>query len=130
MLDGSATGGLSAYTYSWTPTTGLDDPTVAQPTASPTATTTYTLTVTDSLGQTANDTAVVTIPTGWARAFGGTGDDRVYSVQETSDGGFVVGGYTVSFGAGDQDALVLRLDSNGAVVWQKAYGGTGLDHLD
>src|SRR6185436_19566661 len=37
---------LSGYTYSWSPTTGLNDPNLAQPTATPTSTTTYTLTMT------------------------------------------------------------------------------------
>ena len=44
----TASGGMPLYSYSWTPTTGLDDATVANPTATPTATTTYTITVTDS----------------------------------------------------------------------------------
>lgn len=60
-LEGSATGGQEPYTYAWTPTTGLDDATVAQPTASPTVTTEYTLTVTDSNGQTDTDTVTVTV---------------------------------------------------------------------
>ena len=60
-LDGSASGGVSPYSYSWTPTSGLDDPNIAQPTASPTTTTIYTLTVTDDLGQTDTDTVTVTV---------------------------------------------------------------------
>ena len=58
-LEGSASGGAAPYSYSWTPTIGLDDPTQAQPTASPTETTVYTLTVTDEIGQT--DTGTVTV---------------------------------------------------------------------
>lgn len=60
-LQGAASGGLAPYSYSWSPTTGLSDPNIAQPTASPTATTEYTLTVTDALGQTAGDAAIVTV---------------------------------------------------------------------
>jgi len=60
-LEGSASGGVGPYTYSWTPTTGLSDPNIAQPTASPTVTTTYTLTVTDDLGQTADGSMTVTV---------------------------------------------------------------------
>ena len=62
-LQGSASGGLPPYTYSWSPTTGLDNPALAQPTASPSATTTYTLTVTDNLGQTNTDTVTITVLT-------------------------------------------------------------------
>ena len=61
ILEGSASGGAPPYTYSWTPTTGLSDPSIAQPTASPTTTTTYTLTVRDSLSRVSTDTAVVTV---------------------------------------------------------------------
>ena len=62
-LEGSASGGAVPYSYSWLPTTGLNDPAVAQPTASPTETTIYTLTVTDNLGQTDSDTMTVTVQT-------------------------------------------------------------------
>jgi hypothetical protein len=60
----STSGGQPPYTYSWSPATGLSDPTLAQPTASPAITTTYTLTVTDSEGDTAADGALVTVVVG------------------------------------------------------------------
>ncbi len=60
-LSGSASGGERPYTYRWSPTTGLDNASVAQPTARPSATTIYTLTVTDFLNATANDTVTVTV---------------------------------------------------------------------
>jgi hypothetical protein len=63
-LDGSSSGGTSPYTYSWIPATGLNNPSIATPTASPTSTTTYTLTVTDSstpTPATATDTVTVTV---------------------------------------------------------------------
>lgn len=60
-LNGSASGGTAPFSYRWSPTTGLSSSTVAQPTASPTVTTTYTLTVTDGDGQTASDSAVLTV---------------------------------------------------------------------
>lgn len=49
-LNGSAAGGAGMYTYIWSPTTGLDNPTIANPVASPQATTTYTITVMDENG--------------------------------------------------------------------------------
>ncbi|NLX12618.1 MAG: fibronectin type III domain-containing protein [Phycisphaerales bacterium] len=61
VLDGSATGGTPPYTYFWETETGLDDPDVAEPTASPSSTTTYTLTVTDDDGTIASDTVKVTV---------------------------------------------------------------------
>ncbi len=60
-LAGSASGGTSPYTYSWSPTTGLSSATSARPTASPKTTTTYTLTVKDAAGASASAKATVTV---------------------------------------------------------------------
>ncbi|MDI6793436.1 MAG: clostripain-related cysteine peptidase, partial [bacterium] len=60
-LNGSASGGTSPYTYSWSPVTGLDHPDSPTPNACPTTTTTYTLTVTDSNGCTDQAQVVVTV---------------------------------------------------------------------
>lgn len=57
----SATGGLAPYTYSWSPTTGLNLSNDPNPTAAPTATTTYTLTVTDNTGAVNTDVVIVTM---------------------------------------------------------------------
>ncbi|GBC85869.1 hypothetical protein HRbin11_02328 [bacterium HR11] len=59
----------------------------------------------------------------WQRRYGGSGSDVAYSVRAVPDGGFVVAGFTTSFGAGSYDAWVLRLDAAGGVLWQRAYGG-------
>ncbi len=60
-LTGSASGGTTPYTYQWSPSTGLNNPNIANPVASPTTTRTYTLTVTDSQARVATDTVVVTV---------------------------------------------------------------------
>jgi hypothetical protein len=57
----TASGGTPGYTYSWSPTTGLDDHTKANPTASPASTTTYCVTVTDSKGCSDHDCMVLTV---------------------------------------------------------------------
>ena len=60
----------------------------------------------------------------WQMAYGDNYiDDRANSVQQTSDGGYIVAGYTNSSGAGGSDVWVLKLDANGDVLWQKTYGG-------
>ncbi|RME64713.1 MAG: hypothetical protein D6778_07465, partial [Nitrospirae bacterium] len=63
----------------------------------------------------------------WVKTYGGTNYDKAYSVQETSDGGYIVAGWTQSFGAGYGDFLVLKLDADGNVQWQKTYGGADDD---
>ncbi|OYT64907.1 hypothetical protein B6V00_05145, partial [ANME-1 cluster archaeon ex4572_4] len=39
----------------------------------------------------------------WSKTFGGSEDDRAYSVQQTADGGYILAGFTDSYGAGDSD---------------------------
>jgi uncharacterized delta-60 repeat protein len=60
----------------------------------------------------------------WQKTFGGPSDDEAHSVRQTLDGGYAVAGFTWSFGAGDWDIWVLKLDGNGAIQWQKTFGGT------
>jgi hypothetical protein len=63
----------------------------------------------------------------WNSTFwrGGHVDDWIYSVQQTSDGGYVLAGRTESFGAGLNDALLLKTNSTGNLQWYKTYGGIG-----
>jgi hypothetical protein len=63
----------------------------------------------------------------WTRALGGAGRDYGYGVCEATGGGCVVAGYTTSSGAGREDVYVARLDADGDVVWERAYGGLGSD---
>jgi len=64
----------------------------------------------------------------WQRTYGGNHiDESGNSIHQTDDGGFIVAGSTWSFGAGDGDYCVLKLDSSGDIEWQRAYGGEGLD---
>ncbi len=51
----------------------------------------------------------------WTRTIGGGGDDEGYSIVQTVDGGYAVAGWTASFGAGDWDVYVVKLDGNGNV---------------
>jgi hypothetical protein len=65
----------------------------------------------------------------WARTWGGSSHDQVWAVAIASDGDVVAAGYTVSFGAGGNDALLLRLNSSsGDVVWARTWGGLRSDN--
>ncbi len=63
----------------------------------------------------------------WEKVFGGKNDDAVVSVRQTVDGGYILAGRTNSFGAGNQDFYVLRLDKDGNKVWERTYGGSDSD---
>jgi hypothetical protein len=58
-------------------------------------------------------------------ALGGAGADELRAVEATGDGGCIVVGSTSSSGAGGLDAWVVKLSGDGAVEWQRTYGGAG-----
>jgi len=58
----------------------------------------------------------------WQRVYRGNSSDGAHSVQQTSDGGYIVTGFTESFGAGRRDVWVLKLTSSGNIEWEQAYG--------
>ncbi|OGF67962.1 MAG: hypothetical protein A2Y62_18365 [Candidatus Fischerbacteria bacterium RBG_13_37_8] len=60
----------------------------------------------------------------WQKTYGGAADDEVYAIQETNDRGYIVAGFTNSFGAGNYDFWVLKLNEYGTIVWQRTYGGS------
>jgi hypothetical protein len=57
------------------------------------------------------------------KTYGGEGVDEGYSVQQTSDGGYIVAGSTQSFGAGLRDVYLIKTDSSGDTLWTKTFGG-------
>ncbi len=66
----------------------------------------------------------------WAKTIGDTGWDKIGwqdALKQTSDGGYVIAGYTTSFGVIGNDFLIVKLDSNGDHVWTTTYGGDGSD---
>lgn len=70
----------------------------------------------------------------WERSFGGTNYESARDVVQTADGGYIVAGETSSTDGGvvagyggTKDIWILKLDAEGALLWQKRYGGSGLD---
>jgi hypothetical protein len=63
----------------------------------------------------------------WERTCGGTGNDLGRSVCPAFDGGYIVAGWTYSFGAGDADVYLIKVDSTGDTVWTRTYGGGQFD---
>jgi hypothetical protein len=49
----------------------------------------------------------------WEKTFGGSYDERAYCIQQTRDGGYIVAGYTSSFGVGNYDVYIIKMDANG-----------------
>jgi len=64
----------------------------------------------------------------WAKSYGVSDEDEATSVAIAFNGDIIIGGVTESFGNGSGDFWILRLDSSGDVIWQKAYGGSNWDY--
>lgn len=74
----------------------------------------------------------------WERPFGGNRNETCAAVRQTSDGGFLIGGDSVTLGAngsksstnwGAWDVWLVRIDANGNKLWDKTYGGRDNEHL-
>jgi hypothetical protein len=74
----------------------------------------------------------------WDRTIGGDGVDKISSLQQTSDGGYIVGGSSNSEKSGEKsedeisfttDYWIVKLDALGNIQWDKTIGGTGDDYL-
>ncbi|NJE29810.1 PEGA domain-containing protein [Thermococcus sp. 18S1] len=65
----------------------------------------------------------------WVKAYGGKNSEVLFNLDKFSDGSIIAVGYTYSFGAGKSDALVVKFDSEGRILWAKSLGGERYDGL-
>ncbi len=61
----------------------------------------------------------------WTKSYGGPKPEYSWSIIETKDSNFFVLGYSQSFGGGDYDTYLLKINQSGDSLWAKAYGGNG-----
>lgn len=70
----------------------------------------------------------------WQKTFGGSGYDVGTSIQQTTDNGYIISGYTdstdgdITINHGLFDALVMKIDTNGNLQWLKTYGGSLIEN--
>jgi len=65
--------------------------------------------------------------TSWTRTFGGSDNDEAWALRQTVDGGYILTGYTASYGVGNWDVYVLKTNSAGDSVWAATFGGPHYD---
>lgn len=69
----------------------------------------------------------------WRKYYGGTNNDRAHAVVQSNDGGFVMAGfsestdYDISNSKGSYDFWVLKIDTQGDLLWERSFGGTGIE---
>ena len=69
----------------------------------------------------------------WRKYFGGTNNDRAYGVVSSFDGGFIMTGFSesddedISSTKGSYDFWLVKVDNNGELVWERSFGGSGID---
>jgi pimeloyl-ACP methyl ester carboxylesterase len=61
----------------------------------------------------------------WNKTYGGANDDRAFTLLQASDGGYALGGYTMSFGS--YKAYLVKTDASGNMLWNKTYSTSAID---
>jgi len=65
----------------------------------------------------------------WNETYGGVEDDRAFCATNTSDGNFILAGFTFSYGAGSSDGWIIKVNGEGRKIWNKTYGGPNADEF-
>jgi hypothetical protein len=64
----------------------------------------------------------------WRKVYGGPGSDNGWAVRQTLDGGYIVVGFTNSFGSGQMDVYLIKTNKDGVKEWSKTFGGKGEEY--
>ena len=70
----------------------------------------------------------------WKKILGGSLDDELRDIKQTSDGGYIIAGFSNSYNGdvtgnhGNLDYWIVKTDATGNITWQKSFGGSGSDH--
>ena len=64
----------------------------------------------------------------WSHHLGGIDQDYSRSIQQTTDGGYIICGETSSYGNGDVDVYLIKTDDFGVEQWSQTFGGTDYDY--
>jgi hypothetical protein len=63
----------------------------------------------------------------WTKRHGGPRPEYAYAILPTNDGNYFITGYTASYGAGNYDIWLIKINPSGDSLWSKTYGSTGDD---
>jgi len=63
----------------------------------------------------------------WSRSFGGSSNDVGYSIIQCNNGGYVIVGYTGSFGTGNTDFYLLKINEAGSEQWSRIFGASNYE---
>jgi uncharacterized delta-60 repeat protein len=78
-------------------------------------------------GQLEHITLPLSVISVWQKAYGGPNNEAAYSFIQTADGGFIIAGYTDSYGNGVYDFCIMKLTASGNLLWIKAFGGSNYE---
>ena len=65
----------------------------------------------------------------WQQTFGGSNLDVAREAHQTNDGGYILSGYTESYGPGDRSAYLVKTDALGNMQWDQTFGGINGDYF-